>query len=111
MLTNLRPTTVPLIIDIYVNKSEANKCFNYNFKGVCHRFNCIYKHNCMKCSLVHPAITCLRFHRINGYQTLDNRPRTILPAIISLSIFNRAPSGFESTDFKFFESKGCLGPL
>jgi hypothetical protein len=31
--------------------------------------------------------------------------------LFSLSIFNRAPSGFESTDFKFFESKGCLGPL
>jgi hypothetical protein len=41
---------------------------------------------------------------------VSNGP-TILPAIISLSIFNQAPSGFESTDFKFFESKGCLGPL
>ena len=29
----------------------------------------------MKYSLVHPAITCLGFHRVNGYQTLDNRPR------------------------------------
>ena len=28
---------------------------------------------------------------------VSNGP-TILPAIISLSIFNRAPSGFESTD-------------
>jgi hypothetical protein len=58
-----------------VHDNLTKPCFNYNFKGVCHRLNCIYKHNCMKCSLVHPTITCLRFHRVNGYQTLDNRPR------------------------------------
>jgi hypothetical protein len=40
-----------------VHDNLTKPCFNYNFKWVCYRFNCIYKHNCMKYSLVHPAIT------------------------------------------------------
>ena len=28
-----------------VHDNLTKPCFNYNFKGVCHRFNCIYKHN------------------------------------------------------------------
>ena len=56
-----------------VRGNLAKPCFNYNFKGVYYRFNCIYKHNCMICSLAYPAITCLRFHIINIYQTLGNR--------------------------------------
>jgi hypothetical protein len=39
---------------------------------------------------------------------VSNEP-TILPAIMSLSIFNRAPSGFESTYPKFLElNLNCL---
>ena len=63
------------VYNAVVHDNLTKPCFNYNFKGVCHRLNCIYKHNCMKYSLVHPTITCLGFHRVNGYQTLDNRPR------------------------------------
>lgn len=35
-------------------------CYDYNFKGQCNRQNCIYRHNCMKCSLLHPACNCFQ---------------------------------------------------
>ena len=53
-------------------------CFDYNFKGICHKLNCIYKHSCMKCSLMHPAVACIKFNRINGFQNF-NRPRFYNP--------------------------------
>ena len=66
------------VFNAVVHDNLTTPCFNYNFIGVCYRFNCIYKHNCMKCSLVHPAIICLRFHRINGYQTLGRGQDSII---------------------------------
>jgi hypothetical protein len=63
----------------------------------------------MKCSLVHPVITCLRFHRINGYQTLGNRLRFNNPnaAAYRPPLLNQN-HGFESTDFKFLNQTGVL---
>ncbi|CAC5356332.1 unnamed protein product [Mytilus coruscus] len=39
-------------------------CYDYNFKGFCQKSQCFYRHNCMKCSLQHPALSCVRFDRL-----------------------------------------------
>ena len=33
-------------------------CYDYNFKGACHRQNCFYTHLCMKCGMAHPFAGC-----------------------------------------------------
>ncbi|VDI19555.1 Hypothetical predicted protein [Mytilus galloprovincialis] len=43
-------------------------CYDFNFKGFCQKYPCFYRHNCMKCSLQHPALSCVRFDRLQGNQ-------------------------------------------
>ena len=43
-------------------------CYDYNFKGFCRKYQCLFTHSCMKCSLQHPAISCVKFERVHGYQ-------------------------------------------
>ncbi|VDI42630.1 Hypothetical predicted protein [Mytilus galloprovincialis] len=43
-------------------------CYDFNFKGFCQKSQCFYRHNCMKCSLQHPALSCVRFDRLQGNQ-------------------------------------------
>ncbi|XP_062567406.1 uncharacterized protein LOC134278511 [Saccostrea cucullata] len=37
---------------------QPQKCFDYNYKGSCHKLNCPYLHRCLKCNNVHPSNTC-----------------------------------------------------
>lgn len=39
-------------------KTSVNKCYNYNYKGMCDRTPCTYKHICFKCSGNHPFFAC-----------------------------------------------------
>ena len=41
------------------NRSRFH-CFDYNYKGNCNKFNCIYRHACIKCQMQHPSIYCVR---------------------------------------------------
>lgn len=34
------------------------KCYGFNYKGMCDRVNCSYAHTCIRCSGAHPLITC-----------------------------------------------------
>lgn len=36
-------------------------CYDYNFKGVCTRMNCIYSHSCIRCSQFHPLMYCTNY--------------------------------------------------
>ncbi|CAC5396073.1 unnamed protein product [Mytilus coruscus] len=47
-------------------------CYDYNFKGFVRNLKCFYRHNCMKCSLQHPALSCVRFDRLLGNQGFHN---------------------------------------
>ena len=58
-----------------VTANSSKPCYDYNFKGFCQKSHCIYRHNCVKCSLLHPAIACVRFDRVYDYQLIGNRPR------------------------------------
>lgn len=42
----------------YINKDQQGKCYDYNFRGVCQKKSCPYKHLCMRCSRNHPSIRC-----------------------------------------------------
>lgn len=42
----------------YVNKTAVNKCYNFNYKGVCDRNPCLYQHVCFNCSERHPFYFC-----------------------------------------------------
>ena len=60
-----------------------NKCYDFNFKGECHRYNCFYKHICIKCFMNHPAVMCRKYF---GYEVKQNfrfpanrPPRPLLP--------------------------------
>ena len=39
-------------------RPSVNKCYNFNFKGICERKPCNYKHVCFKCSGNHPVFVC-----------------------------------------------------
>jgi hypothetical protein len=39
-------------------RPSVNKCYNFNFKGICERNPCNYKHVCFKCSGNHPVSLC-----------------------------------------------------
>ena len=41
-----------------MNMSSINKCYNYNYKGICERNPCFYKHVCFRCSGAHPFLSC-----------------------------------------------------
>ena len=66
-----------------MNSSSYQPCYNYNFKGECKRMNCTFRHNCMKCSLMHPAMFCVRFRRTPNIHQNINRPRFYNPAVSS----------------------------
>lgn len=34
------------------------KCYDYNFRGSCAKFPCLYQHSCMYCHKTHPRIYC-----------------------------------------------------
>lgn len=34
------------------------KCYDFNYKGLCQRNNCLYKHQCLHCDKNHPATKC-----------------------------------------------------
>ena len=46
--------------------SQQKPCFDFNFKKGCFRFNCIYRHLCIKCNGIHPAVLCSQFGRPAG---------------------------------------------
>ena len=48
-------------------------CWNYNFKGLCIRQLCNYKHACLKCGLAHPFAYCTR--AVN--QSYANTPSSV----------------------------------
>ncbi|KAK3103215.1 hypothetical protein FSP39_017482 [Pinctada imbricata] len=60
--------------------TSSNKCYDFNYKGSCQRYNCPYLHSCIKCSLFHPHIRC------KGFQNVNSRFAT------QQSRFNRQPT-------------------
>ena len=69
-----------------------NKCYDFNFKGECHRYNCVYKHICIKCSMNHPALLCRKYLGYEAKRIPVNRPpRPLLPrsAITAYNFGNR----------------------
>ncbi|XP_062576491.1 uncharacterized protein LOC134238373 [Saccostrea cucullata] len=40
-------------------KTNNDKCFNFNYKGSCDKFPCMYKHSCIRCGSNHSQIHCL----------------------------------------------------
>ena len=39
-------------------RQNPQKCYDYNFKGICARQTCPYWHRCIKCANPHPLMTC-----------------------------------------------------
>lgn len=57
------------------NSPAFNKCYNFNFKGICDRPSCQYMHKCIRCSGAHPQYQCpLSNHVFKA----TNRPRAPL---------------------------------
>lgn len=40
-------------------KPAVGKCYNFNFKGSCDKFPCMYKHNCIRCGSNHSMLHCI----------------------------------------------------
>lgn len=40
------------------NPEQIGKCYDFNYRGVCQRRPCPYKHQCLRCSLNHPSTKC-----------------------------------------------------
>ena len=38
----------------YVNTHHNQKCFDFNYKGICPRYQCKYSHTCIQCGMQHP---------------------------------------------------------
>lgn len=51
---------------------RINKCYDFNFKGVCSRNGCWFSHTCLKCSLNHPSIRCRKRIGLD-----NNKPRAM----------------------------------
>lgn len=44
---------------VYNFKNNARyACFDYNYKGICTKVACSYRHTCLKCNMQHPSIHC-----------------------------------------------------
>lgn len=43
------------------NNNYGYKCYEFTFKGLCKRSNCLHRHVCLKCNFPHPAINCRKF--------------------------------------------------
>ena len=48
----------PTVPETSLSPYAHNKCFNFNYRGRCDRFNCRYVHKCIKCSGGHPQCAC-----------------------------------------------------
>ena len=48
---------------------NINKCYDFNYKGLCARQNCPYLHRCLKCSFGHPIIKC----RVSSAGSMNSR--------------------------------------
>lgn len=51
-------TPAPGQANVAYKSNSYNKCYNYNYKGLCDRSPCTYKHVCFKCSQNHPVFMC-----------------------------------------------------
>ena len=40
------------------SKPNFGKCYNYNFKGSCDKYPCMYKHSCLRCGNLHSMLHC-----------------------------------------------------
>ncbi|CAC5403139.1 unnamed protein product [Mytilus coruscus] len=74
------------IMDIASSNTQQpriNKCFDFNFKGVCTRNSCRFSHTCLKCSLNHPSIRCRRYLGLdsNKHRAPGNGNRTFKPRV------------------------------
>ena len=58
------------------NNGSQRPCYDSNFKKGCFRRNCIYRHNCMKCGAIHPAVLCNQFFKKNSNAQLNARKST-----------------------------------
>ena len=57
--------TVSSTMSTVVNQSSVNKCYNFNYKGICDRVPCIFKHVCFRCSGNHPFYSCASQNVVN----------------------------------------------
>jgi hypothetical protein len=57
-----------------IHQVSNRPCWDYNFKGLCIRQLCNYKHACLKCGLAHPFAYCT--HVVN--QSYANTPSSVL---------------------------------
>ena len=54
-------------------KNQSNlACYDYNYKGFCEKFNCLYTHTCIKCSMAHPIVVCPQLTYKNVQQGVHN---------------------------------------
>ena len=51
--------------------NKSFKCYAFNYNGVCTQQYCNFKHSCLKCSGVHPVISCT-----NNVQAVGNNPQS-----------------------------------
>ena len=51
--------------------NKSFKCYAFNYNGVCAQQYCNFKHSCLKCSGVHPVISCT-----NNVQAVGNNPQS-----------------------------------
>ncbi|XP_056016875.1 uncharacterized protein LOC130053559 [Ostrea edulis] len=42
----------------YITSQTTQKCFDYNFRGICTKIQCHYSHSCTRCSGLHPQVNC-----------------------------------------------------
>lgn len=72
----MQPST-PANVSHQQSVQPRNKCYDFNYQGVCNKPNCNYLHSCLKCSGFHSLVKC---NKANATATSDQPTNSkILP--------------------------------
>lgn len=88
-------------------KPNIGKCYNFNFKGSCDKFPCMYKHSCLRCGSLHLMLCCTMtiphsvfpqtFHSFSAHNQSQPSPRSQTNTTNGYPYNPRQPSDHDST--------------
>ncbi|VDI57159.1 Hypothetical predicted protein [Mytilus galloprovincialis] len=69
------------------------KCYDFNFKGVCNKRNCQYRHACLRCGSDHSVARCRRFMDNEVYTGQSMLTRNDIAPLLNNSANRQNPKG------------------